>query len=349
MIKVLLLVTLILTWCLAAPTFAADADAAAVRNRVWSRYLDADEQAALERMVQPPADGKDPLAGLSPDEIITTMRTFVRQFTAGMAPPLTMPTEAVSRDGVEGVWFNPEGAAMDKVLLYFHGGGFIHGDAMTVQAIVGPLAEQAGIRGFSLDYPLAPESRYPAAHENAVAAYEMLLRDGFKPENIVLAGDSAGGNIVLGTLLRLRDRQIPLPAGAFLLSPWTLFGGDRKSIELKKDVDSNVTEDALTFMACTYAPDHDWTDPLLSPHYADLTGLPPLLIHVGSHEILLDDAVAVARHAALADVPVTLKVWPGYGHQFQYPQTILAGGRKSLEDGARFFKEVFAGTNLLAK
>ncbi len=346
--KLSFLPAVLLFLCLSAPLFAADNDIAAVRDRVWSRYLDADEQAALTKMLQPP-EGDDPLAGLSPEETITVMREFVRQFTASMAPPLTMPTDAVDRDGVAGVWFNPAAASEDKVLLYFHGGGFIYGDAMTAQAIVGTLAERAGIRGFSLDYPLAPESRYPAAHDNAVAAYEMLLRDGFKPENIVLAGDSAGGNLVLGTLLRLRDRKIPMPAGAFLLSPWTLLGGKEESVELKRGLDASVTEEAVTFMACTYARDHDWKDPLLSPFFADLTGLPPLLIHVGSHEILLDDAVGVARHAALADVPVTLKVWPGYGHVFQYPQTILAGGKKSLEDGAQFFKEVFAGTNLLAK
>ncbi|MCD7895373.1 MAG: alpha/beta hydrolase [Planctomycetaceae bacterium] len=348
MIKLFILCSLAATLCLTVPLFAADADAAAVRDRVWSRYLNADEKAVLTRMT-PPSGNEDPLAGLPDEEKVTTLREFVVQFIADVSPPLAMPTEAVSRDGVRGVWFNPETAARDKVVLYFHGGGFIYGDAMTARGIVGNLAERAGIRGFSLDYPLAPESRYPAAHDNAVSAYEMLLRDGFKPENIVLAGDSAGGNLVLGTLLRLRDRQLPMPAGALLLSPWIRLGGDRESARVKREVDPGVTVEAVTFMASMYAPDHDWTDPLFSPYYADLTGLPPLLVHVGSHEILLDDAVAVARNAAMADVPVTLKVWPGYGHVFQYPHSVSAGGRKSLEDGARFFTEVLSGTHLLAK
>ncbi|MCC8165392.1 MAG: alpha/beta hydrolase [Planctomycetes bacterium] len=342
----LFLVTVVV--CLTAPLFAADEDAAAVQNRVWSQYLDSEEQAALTRMAESMPD-EDPLAELSPEDKIKAMRFIVRQFTAALAPPLTMPTETVSRDGVAGVWFTPAGAAPDKVVLYYHGGGFIYGDAMTAEAIVGTLAEKAGIRGFSLDYPLAPEATYPAAHDNAVAAYEMLLRDGFKPENIVLAGDSAGGNLVLGTLLRLRERHIPLPAGAFLLSPWTLLGGKEESVELKQHLDQGVTLEAVTMMGCTYAPDHDWTDPLLSPFYADLTGLPPLLIHVGSHELLLDDAVAVARNAALADVPVTLRVWPGYGHVFQYAYTVSAAARKSLDDGARFFREVLSGTHFRAE
>jgi acetyl esterase/lipase len=247
---------------------------------------------------------------------------------------------------VKGVWFNPADADQSCVLLYFHGGGFVVGSPMTAASIAGTLADRAKLRCFSLDYPLAPEAPYPAAHDNAVDAYVMLLDSGYAAENIVLAGDSAGGNIALGTLLRIRDRGLPMPAGAYLLSPWADLGNSLPTQELKRDVDPILAIADLNMMTVAYASNRDLKDPLLSPIFADLRGLPPLLIQVGSHEILLDDSLTVARNAALADVPVTLKVWPGYNHVFQMWQSVLEGSRKALGEGVKFCDDVLTKTYL---
>ena len=337
----------VLFFCTAGSIYAQDA--AAVREQVWRAYLSDAEAAALRNMVKTAVqqDNADAPSGPPSPEILAAMRSGFEQFTAEFAPPpASVPYEMFEKDAVKGVWFYPPEADQTRVLLYFHGGGFVAGSPMTAAAIAGTLAERAKIRCFSLDYPLAPETPYPAAHDNAVEAYAMLLDSGYAAESIVLAGDSAGGNIALGTLLRIRDRGLPMPAGAYLLSPWTDLGNSLPTQELKRTIDPLLAKAELTMMTNAYASNRDHDDPLLSPVFADLRGLPPLLIHVGSHEILLDDSLTIARNAALADVPVTLKVWPGYSHVFQMGESVLEGGRKALAEGAEFCKEVLTNTHL---
>lgn len=337
----------VLLFCVHGPICAGDA--AAVREQVWKAYLSDADSVALQNSLPP----EDPQAravapgGPPAPEALVAMRSGFEQFVAEFAPPpASVPYEAFEKGSVKGVWFNPADADQSRVLLYFHGGGFVAGSPMTAASIAGTLAERARIRCFSLDYPLAPEAPYPAAHDNAVEAYAMLLDSGYAAENIVLAGDSAGGNLALGTLLRIRDRSLPMPAGAYLLSPWTDLGNSLPTQELKRNIDPIISIAELNMMAGAYAANRDLKDPPLSPVFADLRGLPPLLIHVGSHEILLDDSITVARNAALADVPITLKVWPGYGHVFQMGQSMLEGGRKALAEGAEFCGEVLTKTHL---
>ncbi len=233
---------------------------------------------------------------------------------------------------MEGLWFNPKGSGTDKVLLYLHGGGFLVGSAQTGAVICGLLAKTADCQAFSLEYPLTPESTYPAQLDSAVAAYRMLLDRGFKPEKIVVAGDSAGGNLTLTLLCKLRDSGIPLPAGAYLVSPWADLTHSLPTHSLKAESDYALTEGDLELMAGAYTGEGDRKNPYVSPVFADLRGLPPLIIQVGSMEVLLDDSLTLARNAALADVPVWLSVWPGYSHDFQMFHGSLAGGKRALEE-----------------
>lgn len=324
---------------------AAAADMAGNAAAIWKRYLSAHEQAALAELVSgnggDSADAMD--AAATPREKLAAMRQGFEAFTSFLAPPLAdVKSEPFSENGVRGVWFKPGNADPDKVLLYLHGGGYIVGSPATGAAIAGFLAKEAGILCFSLDYPLAPEFPFPAAPDNAVAAYRMLLGKGFKAENIVFAGDSAGGGLALALLIDIRANALPMPAGAYLLSPWTDLTIGFASHETKRLADSIITRNFLEQMASLYAGGHDRKSPRISPAFADLHDLPPLLIHVGSSEVLLDDSLTIVRNAAMADVPVALMVWPGYGHVFQMMHGKLEGGRRALQDGAAFFGEVMA-------
>jgi acetyl esterase/lipase len=327
-------------WLLGACLGAGWADSpAAIQEKVWKTYLSADEAAALAAISAgnrarnaPPFNPAD-LSGL---------RQFFAESVARSNPPLTgFSSSSWDENGIKGLWLRPDGADPQRALLYLHGGGYMIGSPATVMYMTSSLAAQAGMVCFALDYPLAPEHPFPAAPDNALAAYKMLLDKGFRPERIVLAGDSAGGGLALATLLNIRDHGLPLPAGAYLLSPWTDLSNSFSTHSSKSQLDSLLSNDMTRAMASAYAGAHDLRNPLISPAWADLRGLPPLLIHAGSFELLLDDALTVARNAAWADVPVRLTLWPGYGHVFQnYSQ--LRGAKQALQEGAAFLRAVMA-------
>ena len=339
-VSTLLLVALILSLSAGTPSFAADG-----LPEPWKKYLSPTEQTTLaelsaQEIEEPPQQPDDPQA------MLKIMREGFEEFVAGIAPNLgSVKKEPFEEKGVRGLWMYPENAAEDRVLLYFHGGGYVVGSSATGAGIAGVLADEAGIAAFVLDYPLAPEFPYPAALDNAVNAYRMLLEK-YEPAHIVLAGDSAGGGLVLAVLLNIRDEGLPMPASAYLLSPWTDLGVSFASHETKKDVDSVIERGFLENLASAYAGEENLKDPRISPAFADLRGLPPLLVHVGSFETLLDDALTIVRNAAIADVPVKFTVWPGYYHVFQMHSGRLEGARKALEDGAAFFRDTMDGTLL---
>ena len=330
-------------------SFSAAANASEKQERVWKTYLSPKEHAALTKIAaeaKHEAEGA-PEAPTDPKIMVAAMREGFEKFAAdSIQIPTSIVVEAFDENGVKGLWFKPKGANEKQVLLYFHGGGYVVGSSKTGAAVASGLAEQAGIVSFSLDYPLAPESLYPAALDNALEAYKMLLGKGFKNTDIVLAGDSAGGGLAVAMLLSLRDKGLPMPAGAYLLSPWTDLSNSFETHETKKKVDLAINREFLETLASLYAKGQDIKNPLISPAFGDLIGFPPLLIHVGSYETLLDDSLTLARNAALADVPVKLTVWPGYFHVFQMFPNQLEGGKKALHDGAAFFKDVMQQTLL---
>lgn len=272
-------------------------------------------------------------------EEVTLMHAWMSDFKFPV--PKGMSVTPYDQNGLKGVWLEPAKAPKGRVMLYLHGGAYIMGTALSSGTTM-PLAEAANLRTFSLDYPLGTEKPFPAALDNAVQAYQMLLELGYAPGKIVLAGDSAGGGLALAVMLKLRDDNIPLPAGAYLMSPWADLTGSQPSLQEKSEVDFLFVERDLSGAADIYAAGQDKKNPYISPLYGDLTGLPPLFIQAGSHEMILDDSLMLARKAALADVPVSLKVWPTYPHVFQAFDGLKAAQR-ALREGADFLNQALDG------
>ena len=266
-----------------------------------------------------------------------TLRRRVERAAPPVLPWARVRVEPVAA-GARGEWVIPKRPAADRVLLYLHGGAWVMGSPRTHRALVADLARRAGVRALSLDYRLAPEHPYPAALDDAVAGYDWLLASGIEPGRIVVAGDSAGGNLALALLLRLRDAGTPQPAGAVLLSPVTDLGLGGASHATRKAVDPFfATADLRPFIA-SYAGAHDPREPYLSPLGADLRGLPPLLIHVGDHEVLLDDAVRLGERAHEAGVEARTVVWPGMTHVFQLQTFLLPEARRANVEIAAFIR-----------
>jgi acetyl esterase/lipase len=235
------------------------------------------------------------------------------------------------------------GAAEDAVLLYLHGGAYISGNSQGYRGLAAELARSTGARGIALDYRLAPEHPFPAAVEDAVAGYEALLARGFAPGRMVLAGDSAGGGLTAATLVALRDKGVPLPAAALLISPWADLTGKAASLVSKAAQDPTLTAEALAISAGHYLGGASAEHPLASPVLADLSGLPPMLIQVGSVEVLLDDSLALAAAAGRADAPVRLEIWPQMPHVWHAFAFMLPEGRKAIETAGAFLSAAMDG------
>ena len=231
------------------------------------------------------------------------------------------------------------GAAEDGALLYFHGGGFFIGSAHGYRVLSAELARAAGITMWSVDYRLAPEHPFPAALDDCVNAYRALVASGIAPGRIVLAGDSAGGGLVFSTLLALREAGDPLPAAGLALSPWANLACDGETLASKAEEDPSLTPAGLKAGATHYLGEGDPREPLASPAFADLSGLPPLMIQVGSAEILLDDSVRLARAAGAAGTPVRLEIWPNMPHVFHAFAFMLEAGRLAIEDAGAFMRQ----------
>ncbi|WAT19223.1 alpha/beta hydrolase [Aurantiacibacter sp. MUD11] len=238
--------------------------------------------------------------------------------------------------GVPALRVAAPGVADDKVLLYLHGGGYVVGTANGYRGLAGELGRASGMTAVVLDYRLAPEHRFPAAVDDAVAAYRALVAGGTSPANIVLAGDSAGGGLALATLLKLRDAGEAMPAAALLISPWADLTGKAGSIDAKAAEDPSLTKEGLLACAAHYLGDADPADPLASPALTNLYGLPPLLVQVGSVEILLDDSLAIANSAGPRGTMVRLEVHPGLPHVFHAFHFMLPQAKAALDEAGAF-------------
>lgn len=267
---------------------------------------------------------------------LAELRTFYASFGQMPLPEGTQVSET-ALGGVPALDVAVPSVADDAgVLLYLHGGGYVIGSAGTGVPLTAALAARAGLRALSLDYRLAPEHLFPAAVDDALAAYRALLDDN-DPARVVLAGDSAGGGLALATLLAARDAGLPLPAGVVTFSGWfdlTLSGA---SLTGKESVDPVFDAADIQEYANEYLPEGaDPSTPLASPLLADLRGLPPLLLQVGSHEVLLDDSTGLAARAAAADVEVTLEVHPGNPHVFQHHHATEPTAARAMDSAAAF-------------
>jgi len=254
-----------------------------------------------------------------------------------VAPDVTC--EAVDCDGVPGEWSLAPGSDPSRVLLYFHGGGYCSGSIVSHRRMVTEAGRAAHARTLAIDYRRAPEHPYPAAHEDALAAWRFLRAQGVVAKNIAVGGDSAGGNLTLGLINRLRTADEQLPACAWLVSPWTDLTMSGATLDSKDAVDPLIHRAYLTELAAAYAPSPiDRRDPLISPLFADLAGFPPLLIQVGSAETLLADATRLAEAAGSADVAVSLEIWPHMIHAWPLWNAQLEDGRRALASAGQFIR-----------
>jgi monoterpene epsilon-lactone hydrolase len=250
------------------------------------------------------------------DSTVAQMRNDWDAAFGGCTAPVTC--ERVSAGGVDGEWISPANAPQDKAILYFHGGGFRIGSVSSHRDLIAHIALATGCRVLAINYRLAPEHRFPAALDDAVAAYDWMRGYGLKPGNIAFAGDSAGGNLVLSAMLALRERGLPLPVAGVLMSPWTDLAASGASYVSRADADPIHQRPMIVALAKNYLGGQgDPYDSLVSPLYADLGGLPPLLIQVSDRETVLDDSVLFADLARAAGVDVDLQVWDGMIHVFQ--------------------------------
>jgi acetyl esterase/lipase len=254
-----------------------------------------------------------------------------------VAPDVTC--ETVDCDGAAGEWSIVPGSKASRVLLYFHGGGYCSGSIVSHRRLVTEAGRAAATRTLAIDYRLAPEHPYPAAHDDALTAWRFLRRQGIAAADIAVGGDSAGGNLTLALISRLRAAGEELPACAWLVSPWTDLTMSGETLTTKDAIDPLIHQAYLDELADAYAPPSvDRRNPLISPLFADLTGFPAVLIQVGSAETLLADATRLAAAAGAADVDVTLQIWPHMIHAWPVWNAGLQEGRRALVYAGQFIR-----------
>lgn len=269
---------------------------------------------------------------------VATMRARLDAAAALFQRPPDVRYEPVDAGGVPAEWTIAPGADPDRALVYFHGGSYNAGGIGSHRALCTQLARAAGLRVLSVDYRLAPEHPHPAAVEDACAALRSVWKSGLAPAQVALAGDSAGGGLALAALVALRDAGDPLPAAVALLSPWTDLTLSGASFLGKADVDPMIVPDVLAVARDRYVADADAAAPAISPLFADLASLPPMLVQVGTDECLLDDSTRLAERASDAGVDVVLEVWDDMIHVWQAFFGMLPEGRAAIEAIAVFLR-----------
>ena len=262
---------------------------------------------------------------------IGELRRQLRELTSAQPLPGDVTVTAAALGGVPTAEVTVAGIEPRHVVLYFHGGVYVLGDAFQAAGLAAQIGRRTRARVISVDYRLAPEYPYPAAVDDSLAAYQALLLAGTDPADIAFAGESAGGGLAIATLVNARDHGLPLPAAAFVMSPYadlTLAGA---TMDNKRAADPLLSRENLQSRVPDYTAGQDPALGLISPIFADLSGLPPLIIQAGTHEVLLDDAIRLARQAATADVAVTLDITPGVPHVFQAYYPILDEAAVALD------------------
>ena len=265
------------------------------------------------------------------DSDVNEQRRQLRELISAQPLPPDVTVTAAALGGVPTAEITVDGIEPRHTVLYFHGGVYVIGDAFLAADLASQVGRRTSGKVISVDYRLAPEHPYPAAVDDALAAYEALLQRGAAPSDIVFAGESAGGGLAIATLVNARDHGLPRPAAAFVMSPYADLTLAGETMETKRDADPLLSPQALRARVTDYTSGHDAALGLISPIFADLAGLPPLIIQAGTHEVLLDDAIRLARQAAIADVEVTLDVTPGVPHVFQAYYPILDEAAAALD------------------
>ncbi|AKR56471.1 hypothetical protein XM25_11830 [Devosia sp. H5989] len=243
--------------------------------------------------------------------------------------------------GVPAEWVEMPDANPRRVFLFLHGGGYNAGSPKTHRKLAAYLARATGMKVLLPDYRLAPEHPFPAAVKDALLAFGWLLSEGFKPSDIVVGGDSAGGGLALSMLLALREAGAEMPRAAVLLAPWTDLTVSSPSYERLRENDPIINPERLRRAGEWYAGRRDPRDPMASPMFADLAGLPPMLIHAGGGEVMVDDSTLFAERAQAAGCKVTLKVWPELWHVFHHAVPDVPEANDAIAEIGDFVKAAF--------
>ena len=274
-----------------------------------------------------------------PPADIHEARAILNQAFGEFTLPSDVTVFDIDAGGVPCQWITAPDVSQDRLIIYYHGGAYSTCSSATHQDLISRLSRASGAAALGVDYRLAPEHPFPAAVDDSIAAYNWALGHGFEESNIVLAGDSAGGGLVLSVLLSARDSGIPMPTAGVCFSPWVDLECTGESMVANDHLDDFIKYGGLSARAQSYLGSADPKHPLASPLHADLRGLPPLLVHVGSAETLLDDSSRLVEVAKKAGVEVTLKIWDDMVHVWQAFASILPEGRQSIEESSAFIRE----------
>ncbi len=250
--------------------------------------------------------------------------------------------EAVTVAGRAAEWITAPGSQTGRAILYLHGGGYVMGSLTTHRSLVGEISRAAQAAALLVDYRLAPEAPFPAAVEDGVASYRWLLEQGFTPKNLAIAGDSAGGGLAVATLISARDQGLPMPKAAVPISPWSDMTCANESYKTRAEADPLVGSGSIGDMANLYLQGKDPKHPYASPNFASLKSLPPLLIHVGRDEVLLDDSIKLDQKAKTDGVNSTLEIWEDMIHVWHAFHPMLPEGKQAIERVGAFLREKWA-------
>jgi acetyl esterase/lipase len=267
---------------------------------------------------------------------VEQMRESVEQLAIIDPAPENVNCQPVAIGDVRAEWVRPPAVRSDRALLYLHGGGYVIGSVNSHRALIARVAQSANVQALGLDYRRAPEHPFPAPVEDASEAYRWMLTHGLSANHIAIVGDSAGGGLVFAVLVSIRDARLPMPACGVAISPWTDLEALGKSYSTNSDFDNLCHRRGILNLAQLYLAGHDPREPLAAPLYADLTALPPLLIHVTGDETLLDDSTRIAERAREYGVNVTLKTWSEMPHVFQLFLPSIPESQASLSEIGEF-------------
>ena len=270
-------------------------------------------------------------------------RRSFEQMVDGFTIDVAARYSRLNAGGVTSEWVTAESASDSRVVLYLHGGGYIIGSPRTHRPLMAELSQASKGRVLGLDYRLAPEHPFPAPVEDSVAAYRWLLSEGYDPARIAVAGDSAGGGLTVAMMVQARYLGLPMPGAAVCISPWVDMEGLGESMETRAAADPMVGKENLMVSAKTYLGGSNPRAPLAAPLYADLRGLPPMLIQVGDAEVLLDDSTRLAGIAREAGVEVEMDVWDDMIHVWHLFAPILPEGKQAISQAGEFIKKHTGG------
>ena len=282
------------------------------------------------------------IRSITPAAVERSRRRLAAMAKGIPSPPANVTIEPVQAAGIRGEWVIAPNSLANRVILYLHGGAYALGSPSLYRDFAWRFSEAAAAKLLVVDYRLAPEHPFPAALEDAQAVWHWLLSMPLRPDHILIAGDSAGGGLSLATLIALRDSGGDLPAGAVCFSPWTDLSGSGPSLGFNAERDPFLIARLLAQVAALYLGNADPGNALVSPVFGDPVGLPPLLIHVGSTEILLSDSARFAKNARAAGVDVTLRIWERMPHIFHLFARYVPEGKRVIKESGDFARERFS-------